>query len=78
MSVDNKGDSQVLAVSIRGWIALILVLTVCGMSAYGLTVNEPLYTLSTIAVGFYFGQNAKSGGGGRGGNNNDQTQTFNR
>lgn len=49
-------DSQVLNVSIRAWIALLLVFTVCIMAAFGRDVEEPLYSLALLAVGFYFGQ----------------------
>jgi hypothetical protein len=53
---ENNQDSKVMQVSVRGWIAMIVVLTVCYMSAFQLIVAEPLYTLATITVGFYFGQ----------------------
>lgn len=43
-------------VSFRGVIAVMVLATVCGMSAYGLEVKEPLYTLAGMALGFYFGQ----------------------
>lgn len=51
--------STLWGVSIRGWIAAIVVLTVCGMSMLKIPVNEPLYTLAGLVVGFYFGQNPK-------------------
>ena len=69
-------DSSVGGVSIRAWIAVILVLTICsthlvvavatmidavskgdfGKVGTYTTVSEPLYSLVTLAVGFYFGQ----------------------
>lgn len=48
-------DSKVLGVSFRGWLAFIIVYTVCLLSTWGMKVDEPLYTLCTVAVGFYFG-----------------------
>lgn len=51
--------SSIMGVSLRGWLAFLLVLTVCGMSVSQIVVEEPLYSLATLAVGFYFGQNVK-------------------
>ncbi len=51
--------SRIGGVSLRGWIALLVVLTVCVMSVLALDVKEPLYTLAGLIVGFYFGQNQK-------------------
>lgn len=48
-------DSKIFGVSFRGWLAFVIVYTVCFMSAWGMKVEEPLYTLCTVAVGFYFG-----------------------
>jgi len=55
-------ESRIQGVSIRGWIAVILVLTVCGMSVLQIDVKEPMYTLVVMAVSFYLGsrQNSKS------------------
>lgn len=49
--------SRIFGVSLRGWIALGVVLTVCAMSVLMIEVKEPLYTLAGLIVGFYFGQN---------------------
>lgn len=69
-------NSTLFGVSIRAWITLVLVTTVCvsflsvvigsvvnavmskDWSLVGTltSVGEPLYSLSTLAVGFYFGQ----------------------
>lgn len=49
-------DSKVLGVSVRAWIAIITVLTVCTMQVCGLQVDEPLYSLVLMASGFYLGQ----------------------
>ena len=50
----NDG-SQIFGVSLRGIIAIILVGTVCLLSGFKIPVLEPLYTLVTMATGFYFG-----------------------
>lgn len=49
-------DSKILGVSLRGWLAAVLILTVCGMSVASIPITEPLYTLATVAAGVYFGQ----------------------
>lgn len=49
-------DSSILGVSVRAWLALILISTVCTMSIMGKEVFEPLYTLAGIALGYYMGQ----------------------
>lgn len=55
---DPRNDtSRVFGISLRGWIALIVILTVCVMSVAVIDVKEPLYTLAGLIVGFYFGQN---------------------
>lgn len=59
--IDTKEnrDSHFLKISIRGWLAIIVVVTVCIMSFLLIEVKEPLYTLAGLIVGFYFGQNQK-------------------
>ena len=54
-----EADSQLLGISVRAWLATMIVATVCGMSAFSIEVFEPLYTLSSLAIGFYFGQKSK-------------------
>ena len=49
-------ESKLLGVSVRGWLAVSMVLTVCGMSLMSIKIDEPLYTLVVVAVSFYFGQ----------------------
>lgn len=56
----TKDDSRLFGISLRGLIALIVVLTICVMSCLVIEVKEPLYTLGGLVVGFYFGQNQKS------------------
>lgn len=41
-------------VSIRAVITILLVVTVCAMSAFGLEVKEPLYSAVLLALGAYF------------------------
>jgi hypothetical protein len=56
----KTGDtSKVWGVSLRGWISLIVILTICLMSGLQIDIKEPLYTLGGLIVGFYFGQNQK-------------------
>jgi 5-bromo-4-chloroindolyl phosphate hydrolysis protein len=55
--MDN--ESKFLGVSIRGWLAVFIVSTVCFMSVRQIAVIEPLYSMAMLALGFYFGQ--KSG-----------------
>lgn len=55
-------DSMFFGVSVRAWLAIILVGTVCGLSCWGKEVKEPLYSMATLALGFYFGQKGKNEG----------------
>lgn len=61
--VDSGSDSNILGVSVRAWIALLLTSTVCGMNlislgtpAIPLEIQEPLYSGWLLSLGFYFGQ----------------------
>jgi len=51
-----NAESQMLGVSIRGWIASLLIITVCLMSFLGKEVTEPLRSAAILALGFYYGQ----------------------
>lgn len=53
----NKSESGILSISIRGWLALIVIFTVCFMSATGVEVKEPLYTMCGMMIAFYYAQN---------------------
>jgi hypothetical protein len=57
---ETKGESKLGGVSVRGWLAVLLIVTVCGMALTGREVTEPLYTMSSLAIGFYFGQKIKT------------------
>lgn len=52
----QTSESRIWNVSVRALLAGSLVLTVCTMSGLGIEVKEPLYTMSALAIGFYFGQ----------------------
>lgn len=66
-----QASSHVFSISIRGWLAIILILTVClfGGATVALAimlkqpellkVGEPLYTMSGMALAYYFGQQTK-------------------
>lgn len=56
LTESSLGESFAFGVSVRAWIALSLVWTVCYMAIKSTEVKEPLYSLSLLAVGFYFGQ----------------------
>jgi hypothetical protein len=49
-------DSHILRLSVRAIICLELITTVCVLSYIGKEIKEPLYTLATMAAGFYLGQ----------------------
>ena len=51
----TKDGSQVFGISLRGWIAIIITLSVCYMAIMQIAVTEPLYTLATVVISFYFG-----------------------
>lgn len=52
-------ESKIYGVSIRGWITICMVLTVCIMSGFKQAITEPLYTGFSMALGFYLGQKNK-------------------
>jgi len=58
-------ESRIFGVSIRGWLAVMLVATVCVMSFLTKEVKEPLYTLVMVAVSFYLGSKTSGGGNGK-------------
>jgi len=45
--------------SLRGFIALLIVFTVCVMSSLGNKIEEPLYTLVGMVIGYYYAQDKK-------------------
>ena len=58
-SEPTNGNSSLFGISIRGWLAVLAITTVCAMALMKITVEEPLYTLSVAIVAFYYGQNPK-------------------
>lgn len=52
-------ESQIFGVSIRGWLAVMMILTMCAMGFLGLEVKEPLKSSISFALGFYFAQSKK-------------------
>lgn len=62
-------DSSILGVSVRGLVTMVIVLTICILSGLKTEVQEPLYSMGTMALGFYFGQ--KTVGKGK----DDETKT---
>jgi hypothetical protein len=67
----NGNGSTLFNVSVRGWLAIILTVTVCGITAtniimacLGMTsvnviIPEPLYSGFMTALGFYLGSKTK-------------------
>jgi len=53
---ENPGESKVFGVSTRGWIAVIIVTTVCILSGFRIEIKEPLYGMALLSIGWYFGQ----------------------
>ena len=60
-------ESKLLGISLRGWLSLLVTLTVCLMSSSGVKIEEPLYSLSIMTIGFYFGQKTNTNGGAKNG-----------
>ena len=57
--VEAPAESALLGVSVRAWITALMVTTVCIMSAWGILVEEPLYSGFLMGLGFYLGQKTK-------------------
>jgi hypothetical protein len=52
-------DSRLFGISLRGWLTLMVVGTICGLAVVQIEVKEPLYSIGALTVGFYFGQKTK-------------------
>ena len=52
-------ESQLVGISIRGWLATLVTITVCIMSYLQIKIEEPFYGISLWVLGFYFGQKTK-------------------
>jgi hypothetical protein len=55
----TEDNSKIGGVTLRGWIAVLVILTICSMSIMNIDIKEPLYTLGGLIVGFYYGQHQK-------------------
>jgi len=53
-------ESELLGVSVRAWLAVLMTVTVCIMSAWQVEVSEPLYSGFLFGIGFYLGQKLKT------------------
>ena len=53
---EDVHECSVWSVSVRGWLALMLVATVCALSGGDVVIREPLYSMAIMVLGFYFGQ----------------------
>lgn len=53
----KRHDSHIMGLSVRSIVVLVIVGTVCYMSVIKLKIEEPLYTLVGMCMGYYFGQN---------------------
>lgn len=59
-SDSSGGESTLFGVSVRGIIALLLVITVSVMALTKVEMDEKLFSLVVAVVSFYFGKNSKS------------------
>jgi len=55
MEIKND-ESSIFGVSMRGWIAAFIILTICIMSFLAKEITEPLYSMALVALGFFYGQ----------------------
>ena len=66
--MNENNESSVGGVSVRAMLAFMLVFTVCLVSGFqawaayrsgqDITIGEPLYSATLVALGFFFGQKA--------------------
>ena len=66
---EKKDQSAIFGVSVRAWLSLIIVGTVCAqqlsvaisnvMRGDSVMIEEPLYGMVMMTLGFYFGQKTK-------------------
>jgi hypothetical protein len=52
----SPDHSHIFRLSVRALICLIVVCTICYMSVAGKKIDEPLYSLGNMVIGYYFGQ----------------------
>lgn len=51
-----KVSSSFLGVSIRAWVVLMVVVTMCIMAYRQVKIEEPFYSVIIMVVSFYFGK----------------------
>lgn len=68
ISTSPDKSSTIAGVSVRGWIVVIIVLSVCGnwiantlmvslgYTSANMTVPEPIYSVFIAVISYYFGQ----------------------
>lgn len=56
----DSTESKLGKISMRAWLALLMVSTMCLMSACEVKIEEPLYSAVLLSLGFYFGQKDKA------------------
>ena len=56
-------ESKIFGVSVRAFIAIVVVFTLCAMTCLQFKIIEPFYTVCTFVIGFFFGQKTPTQGG---------------
>lgn len=52
----KRRDSFLAGISVRGTVALIVLLTICTLTLLKVDVTEPLKTIAVLISGYYFGR----------------------
>ena len=52
-------ESKIFGVSVRGWLTIIIIVTVCVLSFTDKDMAETLKFLASACAGFYWGQKTK-------------------
>lgn len=52
----KRRDSWLHGVSVRGTVALTVLVTICALTLLKLDVTEPLKTIAVLISGYYFGR----------------------
>ena len=67
-------ESNILGVSFRGILALVVISTVCFLSYRNIKVEEPLYSLVLVISSAYFGSRVSQNKGTLNGENKEIKQ----
>lgn len=51
----SDAESKIFGITIRAIGFIEIVSTICIMSVCKIKIDEPLYSIGTMAIGFYFG-----------------------